>query len=267
MSRKFICPFVPMLLMSLLTACGTVKEDRLQCPLFVFFNPDVNFFGCRTSATVRIIRDGSVSVAGVFPIGDFTAPFFSVRTQRGENTCSVVCGGTVMGNNVIFRSGEPAGEAYALCETFFGESEDEEHTVGDTLCRQTAPAELILRNDAGGGYPFALRIRSCWVGFDLISLEPVSGDYSLDIAACYDGESCSAAVCIPRQGDDTLMLDFLSGGAVVCEYPLGEAVVRSGYDWNACSLAPLSIEINCSFSRAVIAVNDWREQITINYTI
>lgn len=244
--------------------CASVKEDRLVCPLFVFFDGGVNRYGCTTSAAVRIIRGEYISVAGVFPMEDFEAPFFSVETQRGENTCSVVCGGTVMGHNVIYRTGEGTGEVYALVESFTAAAEDEEYTVLSPLCRQTAPVRLSLLNEGGGDYPLDLRIRSAWAGFDILTLAAVKGDYSFDITAPAGN---AASFFLPRQGDDTLLLEFLKDGTVVGQYALGEAVIRSGYDWTKSHLEAIEMEVNFSLTGVEITVNDWREQIVINMTI
>lgn len=254
-------------LLPALSGCGSVKENRLECPMFVFFGPDVNTYGCGTSATVRIIRGGDVSLAGVFPMEEFTDRFFCVSTQRGSNSCSVVCGGTVMGSNVICRTGEPAGEVYALCESFTAGPEDEEYTVRDTLCRQTAPVTLTLQGDSSDGYPLDLRIRSSWAGFDLVTLEPVRGDYSLGLECVPESKGHATLFCVPRQGDDSLVLEFLKDGTVIYGYPLGEAIVRSGYDWTEKNLAPVALEINYSLTGIAITVNDWSEQILIECLI
>jgi len=254
-------------LLTVLSGCGSVKENRLECPMFVYFGPGVNAHGCGVSATVRIIRDGSVTVAGVFPMDEFTGRLFCISTQRGRNACSVVCGGTVMGSNVVYRTDEPSGEVYALCESFTAGPEDEEHTVRDTLCRQTAPVALTLRGDGEDGYPLDLRIRSRWAGFDLLTLGPVGGDYALALESVPATKGHAALFCIPRQGDDSLVLDFLKNGTVVYEYPLGVAIVRSGYDWTERNLGPITLEINYSLTGVAITVNDWRDQIIIDYTV
>ena len=246
----------------------SVKEDRGECPLFVYFNEDVNPHGSTTSATVRMVRGSEMTECGAFPMEEFMDEYFCVKTRRGANTCSVVCGGVLMGRNVIFRDGEAVPEVYALCESFETSPEQEEYCVREALCRQVAPVTLRLRSDEGA--ELGLRVRSFWAGFDFETLEPVAGDLTIDLDALRASEEDDCRVMtfnVPRQGDDSMVLEFLRDGVVAGRYRLGEASVTAGYDWSAKHLEPLSLSVSYSIVETLVDVEDWEVEVTFDYTI
>lgn len=72
-------------------------------------------------------------------------------------------------------------------------------------------------------------------------------------------------VCIPRQGDSSLLLDIENQGeGIVRTFALGEYLRKAGYDWEKENLDDVSIFLDYVRSEAIIATDFWTTAIPID---
>ena len=74
-------------------------------------------------------------------------------------------------------------------------------------------------------------------------------------------------VRIPRQGDDSLVLELRNGVGAVKSFALGEYLRESGYDWTAADLADADILIDYVRSSVTLSLGRWTVVIPIRWEI
>ena len=263
----------------LLCSCS-VKEDRFQCPLYLFFPEGVNGVGAEgPDATVQVYERGSgVPTKTVdTPLDTLCKAGYYIVIRKGETVADVLVGrnaASVSGSLVTYPDGKPVDALYALSESFETTAQDETYRLKKRLGRQVTPVDLTLKYSGNGDYPFVMVLRSGWNGFDGRTLEPVRGNYHCVLAT--DGAAGHYTFRAPRQGTDTdLRLEFWEGdpdGGAAAEmlysYDLGGFMTRGGYDWTEAHLKEYRMSLDYAHGRFTIAVNDWRDQFIIeNYEI
>ncbi|MBQ9184268.1 MAG: hypothetical protein IJ151_00140 [Bacteroidales bacterium] len=96
----------------------------------------------------------------------------------------------------------------------------------------------------------ALRVRGNWCG-QRIDGALLEGEFSVGLRS---GE----AVCIPRQGDNSLVLDVLSeSGELLRSFALGEYMAEAGYDWMGASLEDISLHVDYVSSTVTLKGSAW----------
>lgn len=123
----------------------------------------------------------------------------------------------------------------------------EEATITPGFCKEYCALDVAFSAESSG---MKLRIRGKWNGqkCDRTLLE---GPFETDIR---NGET----VNIPRQGDNSLMLDVMSGtGVLLRSFAIGEYMAAIGYDWAASSLQDLSVTIDFAESRLTLRGEAW----------
>lgn len=72
-------------------------------------------------------------------------------------------------------------------------------------------------------------------------------------------------VCVPRQGDSSLLLDIENKSeGIVRTFALGEYLKKAGYDWEKDNLDDVSVFLDYVRSEAVIATDCWTTAIPID---
>lgn len=256
-----------------MAASCSVKENRLNCPLFLLFNEEVNVNDCKDDVTTYIYEKGSTTVTKTdkVTIGGFSSPEYVIPIQKGATVVTSIAGtfsSYPQEDHIIYPDAQMADSLYALTESFVTTAEMEEYFVQARLGRQVAPVSLSLRHEGTGAYPFIMVIRSQWNGFEMRSLKPVAGDYHYVLQPTVKG-GADFLFTVPRQGDSSLTLEFWSSeGKLLTTYPLGELMRRDGYDWTDLHLKKYTVYLDYANSSITIAVRNWRDVIVIeNYVI
>ena len=74
-------------------------------------------------------------------------------------------------------------------------------------------------------------------------------------------------VRVPRQVDNSLELVMLEDYEIVDRLPLGEYIVRSGYDWTAEDLADVNVALDLEMQQVMITVSDWDGVVVMDIVI
>ena len=108
---------------------------------------------------------------------------------------------------------------------------------------------------ASGDYPFSLTVKGNICGYSP-DRSVVEGDFSFTFVPASDG---TGSVRVPRQTDDSLILQIRDGNRVLREFALGEYVAESGYDWEAENLSDVEIAIDYANSNITVKVEGWSD--------
>lgn len=137
-------------------------------------------------------------------------------------------------------------------------------TVRDSIILHKQFANVILQlKGQHPGYDFV--VSSGVAGVDLLTLEPVKGDYSVNLTREHGG---LLNFVLPRQVPcGSLSLELWKNGAMEDSFPMQEWIDRTGYDWNEPDLQDLCIELDFVNSVVSIRVNGWAEGEVFTETI
>ncbi len=254
---------LPLLLAMGLGSCS-VKENRLDCPCLLELDVSGGELdrdvisvwerGMELCDTLRL-EDGIASYVCEIPKGMPTLAVWS-----GEDRC--VRAGTCL----TVPAGEEMDEIYAWSERV--DSRAESISRRALLHRQFAYIHLTVAFQNGEESPFVLRLSGNVAGMDLASLDPVPGGFEVSFLPVVGDYH---RICVPRQKDDSLILEFRSRSAPENEpegsFPLGEYIREAGYDWSAPDLADIYVDLDYVRAGISVRIEEWKKGQVQNETI
>ena len=130
-----------------------------------------------------------------------------------------------------------------------------EMTVEDVLMRKNH-CIMTIHVQSEKDFPFRLEAKGRIDGYESGG-KPSVGEFMYAMHTDAEG-MCQLA--LPRQTDDSLVLEVHDDTGVLRAFALGEYVAASGYDWDADDLKDITISLDYALTRIVIEVGDWREE-------
>lgn len=112
-----------------------------------------------------------------------------------------------------------------------------------------------------GSYRIRARGGVCGYGYDG---EPYPGSFLADAETDEDG---SIYVCVPRQKDNSLMLDMISEDGGVRSFAIGNYLAESGYDWNSDDLHDAAITIDYAATSITFTIDKWSRTLQFETVI
>ncbi|MGM9767490.1 MAG: FimB/Mfa2 family fimbrial subunit [Candidatus Cryptobacteroides sp.] len=106
-----------------------------------------------------------------------------------------------------------------------------------------------------GSYTIRIRGNVCGYGYDG---KPYPGSFHADAEAVGDG---SLQVCVPRQKDNSLMLDLISGDGGIRSFAIGNYLAESGYDWSSDDLQDATITIDYAATSVTFSIDKWSRTV------
>lgn len=273
----------------------SVKEDRDLCPcalVLEFPNEDAErlqdgvtvcmrgysddgFSLCDTLLAGQAASDGSPdtisdkwSYSYVVPKGDVDlAVAYSEDGLAGELNSS--------GRWIEIDEGRPCPSIWTCCEKVSARAD--RVTVPVRLHKNFCRIDIQVRDVDGEEFPFKLRVGGNVNGYGLDG-KPARGAFLCDAerseteSAGYgtesDGDDSGTAsestgsghgyaVTVPRQTDDSLTLEIVTGNGVAKSFAIGNYIAASGYDWTSADLKDICLEID--YARTVISftIDKW----------
>ena len=105
------------------------------------------------------------------------------------------------------------------------------------------------------GFPYSLSFKGMVDGYDT-SGKPSEGEFFYSVNPDSDN---MCMVCLPRQIDDSLILEISDESDILRIFTLGEYISAAGYDWSERDLRDVTVGIDFVVSQFTIAVSDWDE--------
>ena len=269
----------------------SVKEDRDLCPCTLVLEfpgedaerlhegvtvcmrgySDDGFSLCDTLLAGQPASGGAqdgVSYSYVVPKGDIDlAVAYSADGLAGELSSS--------GKWIEIDEGRPCPSIWTCCEKVSARAD--RVTVPVRLHKNFCRIDIQVRDVDGEDFPFKLRVRGNVNGYGLDG-KPARGAFLCDAeraetegsgsgtesevpgsgtASENTGSGHGYAVTVPRQTDDSLILEIATGDGVAKSFAIGNYIASSGYDWASADLKDICLEID--YARTVISftINKW----------
>lgn len=249
------------LLCAVLCSCS-VKEDRVGCPCHL----DIYLEDSRLY--VDKLAVSGWSLAGERTFLDKVDPenYPGVYEKKVEKSFLSVCayGGhqkmSLKGGRLTIPEGSQCDRIRAFRSDVI-DANGERAEVHVWLHKQYA--ELFVKMDrltmeAGD---ITLRVTGNVNGMDIFSLEALNGPFH-----CFAGmdKEMNHTVCLPRQYDNSLILEIYVNGVLERTVALGELISAAGYSWTKEDLDDIYISLSLYMQSTVtISINSWD---TENYT-
>ena len=255
MNRSTFIMFMTVML--LLPSCF-VKEDRDECPCWM-----------TVEMSDRVGHDGSVVLRlhGNYDDGAMDYAYKvseSIKADVGILEYEVPRGSVGVSVVNSARLAVPVGEQMDSLYGFFKpyhtrcesvkcdvELHKEFCTVSFTLVDEhyESPYDIEVRGNVSGVSPW--------------DLAPMNGIFKyapvLEIGVY--------RVRIPRQVDASLEMVMLSNQEIVNRLPLGEYIIRSGYDWTATDLSDVSVALDLEKQQVMVTVSGWDGIVVMDVVI
>lgn len=245
-----------LMLLALVAYGCSVKEDRKGCPCWV----DVLFTGAWSSPMNVSFLDTETGRELVYD-GVCSAEGGNMILRDGEvprrvHEIHAFCGADGAGTEQGVVKVSPGKEFCPLCTgRSFVDARSESASAVVEMCRDHAHVTIHVVG-AADGYPYAFAVKGTVCGIRVADGSPVGGPFS-----CFPLlENGLVQVCVPRQKDNSLVLEILEGttGQMLDVLPLGEYISQTGYDWAARSLVPVDVTLDYARAELEIMVEDWQ---------
>ena len=130
------------------------------------------------------------------------------------------------------------------------------------LHKEFCTVSFTLGKD-GYSSPYDIEVWGNVAGVSAWDLMPVQGEFRyapIQKNGVYQ-------VRVPRQVDNSLELVMLEDYEIVDRLPLGEYIVRSGYDWTAEDLADVNVALDLEMQQVMITVSGWDGVVVMDIVI
>lgn len=104
-------------------------------------------------------------------------------------------------------------------------------------------------------FPFSLAVRGTVSGYDGEGA-PSSGAFFYGVDSVTD---LDWVLSVPRQVDDSMLLEVSDGTDILKTFALGEYISASGYDWTAADLQDITIGIDYTRTKLTVSIRGWDE--------
>lgn len=269
----------------------SVKEDRDLCPCTLVLEfpgedaeklqdgvtvcmrgySDDGFSLCDTLLAEQPASEGApdgVSYSYVVPKGDVDlAVAYSADGLAGELNSS--------GRWIEIDEGRPCPSIWTCCEKVSARAD--RVTVPVRLHKNFCRIDIQVRDVDGEDFPFKLRVRGNVNGYGLDG-KPARGAFLCDAesaetegsgfgtesevpgsgtASENTGSGHGYAVTVPRQTDDSLILEIVTGDGVAKSFAIGNYIASSGYDWASADLKDICLEIDYARTVILFTIDKW----------
>jgi len=263
----------------------SVKEDRESCPclLEMDFREDGILSGGIPESGILLDMAGSSGRADGYSLKDTSY----MRSWRGNvPKGSLWIAASVMENDDTSSVGIVSGTAAALPPAVWTEIRPgrqcppiwmscmEVSTDGDmvkvpvSLHKNYCRLSLLITDESGSPFPFRLEVRGNVCGYH-IDGTPVEGEFAapaeyLDPSAAgrYETE-----ILLPRQINDGLRLDIISGDDSCRTFAVGNYIASSGYDWTSADLRDITLEIDYAETALTFRIGRWEKTVQFEVVI
>ncbi len=240
----------------LLSLCSCIKENREDCPCRL----DLFFTGEHLPCVISLQSGEKTFVDTVR-----TAGTFSVSVPRGEvrlNACSGAGDAFDPRRGLIIPEGKECPPVYMCSRSISANAEIVRDTV--RLHKNHCRITLKIKTEDGKpikGYNLALRGGVC--GYDLKG-SPLRGPFSYVAKASADSDY---ACTVPRQVDDSIVLEISDEPDVLRKFAVGEFIAESGFDWTLEDLEDIVLEIDYSRTGVTFRISGWTRTIKMDVVI
>ena len=244
----------------LLMSCS-IKEDRDGCPCWMTVD--------LSEITGRVGHDGSVVLRlhGNYDDGAMDYAYKvseSIKADVGILEYEVPRGSigvsVVNSARLVVSVGEQMDSLYGFFKPYHTRCESVKCDV--ELHKEFCTVSFTLVDEHYES-PYDIEVRGNVSGVSPWDLVPVSGAFKYAPVA----EEGVYRLRVPRQVDASLEMVMLSNQEIVNRLPLGEYIIRSGYDWAAKDLSDVSVALDLEKQQVMVTVSGWDEIVVMDVVI
>jgi len=259
----------------LCTSCS-VHEDRRVCPAFLRFevkntksllpSRSVSFEVRSSGNGDRLGRDDqSLEVLGS---DDYRMAIRKDLVDVGGITGGAH--GKLSGTRYTYPVGSPSDTIYHF-HVHGIDATGEEATVPVVLTKEFSRLTVLFDHDETEDFIYDIRIRGNTCGLDLMTGEPLEGNFSV---IPYNPSKGAFTTVVPRQRDDSLIIEIWANANNPTENGHLEDIELSkylgyipGFSWGMADLVDITVRIDYVRASFEVWIEDWQIGRIFNYII
>jgi hypothetical protein len=244
----------------LLLSCS-VKEDRDVCPCRLSIDMSEVDTSVVKYAELLVSASGGYVVRDTLVAEDFGKEYI-IPVPREEVGVGVYFGADDCVDD-MGRLGIPYGDECPLVymHSSFVRAEGEIMTEMVRMIKNHCVMTIQVQTEKD--FPFRLEAKGNVDGYEPGG-KPSVGDF---LYAMHTDEDGICRMILPRQTDESLVLEVYDDTNVLKTFALGEYVAASGYDWQEESLRDITVSLDYSMTQVGISVAGWREEYVFEVII
>jgi len=227
------------------------KEDRTSCPCRMVLDFSRVDTAIVDGVHINVV-DGSGTVFDRIAGPDDFFPEYCFSVPRSEQHLNVYNGENgqfIQEKGLFIPLGAECPQVYMYTATV----DTYRETVREVVMMKKNHCVVSIEMEKAEELGYGLRILGNICGYDIRGL-PLKGDFAFAPTMTDDGKYKAV---VPRQTDDSLVLEIEDGSAVIKSFALGEYISAGGYDWDAESLEDISVQIDWASTHVKFIVQGW----------
>ena len=232
---------------------GCVKEHRGLCPCRLLLDFSTLDTSVVYSVRVNIVGPGGYVLDEFIGVESF-ADEILVLVPKGECRLNVYCGEQGMAipeTGLLIPYGAECPPVYMQSAFIDTDSElvTKQVSVRKNYCRLSVFVEDVEH------FPFSLAVKGTVAGYG-VDGTPADGEF-FNKAETVPDEGW--LISVPRQTDDSMLLEVSDGTEVLKIFALGKYICASGYNWKAADLSDITVGIDYTRTKLTVSVRGWDE--------
>lgn len=248
-TERMMLPMFLAVFLSMFSACS-VKEDRNPCPCLLELDiegPDAEASG---AVDILITSDDGFVFHDVVDSW-VEESLYSVSVPRGDLHVRAWCGAdrNISEDGLFIPRGQDCPRVYMHDSDVVTEGEfyREEVWLRKNHC------VLTLVNKGEDNDFSDLVLKGNVSGYDAYG-EPLAGDFEFSLG---DASQQEYQAVLPRQRDDSLMLEMEDAKGNRIAFSLGRYIAASGYDWTAPELEDVTVTLDYALTEIRLNIDGW----------
>ncbi len=231
------------------TGCS-VKENREVCPCIMF----LDFSGVDTSvvrsAKLVMRSEEGFSLDRMLGAEDFRSGL-QVPVPRGKVFLGISGGaeGMMTDSGLAIPLGKDCPPVYYHASEVGAEGE----TVHENVLMRKSHCVMTVNLNNVESAPHGITVVGNIDGY-LSDGSPSDGAFSYDVPL---RGATGNRVILPRQTDNSLVMDVRDGMGILRRFPIGEYISESGYDWEEPDLKDLTLDIDVAVTEVKLVIEGW----------
>ena len=249
---------LPALSLILCVGCS-VKENRDLCPCRLVLDfSEVDTVSVK-SIDLFFRENDELILSDVVAREEFNDDYYVHVPRAGLHLCAWSGAGDTLTETLDIPYGEECPSVYIYSSLIDTDCE----SVSETVIMRKNYCRATLDITMGEQSSVWLSIVGNVDGYDAEG-RPSQGDFMVRFSA--DGSDV-CKVNLPRQMDDSLVLELDTGDEIVKRFPIGQYILESGYDWNAPDLEDISIYLDLAVTHLSIMIQGWEKEYRFDVVI
>lgn len=237
----------------------SVKENREVCPCQLYLDfSEVDTVSVK-SIDLFVREDDEIVLNDVVVKEEFSEDYLAYVPRTGLQFCAWSGRGDALSDALNIPLGEDCPPVYihsSIIEAS-GESVTETLVMRKNFCRMTLNVSIEIQSH------ISLAVVGKVDGYTNDG-SPSSGDFMVRLQS---DDSDIFHVSLPRQLDDSLVLEVDTGDKVVKKFPIGQYIAESGYDWTAPDLEDIVIDLDFAVTHLSMVIQGWEKEYKFDVVI